>query len=42
MSKKIRIPKLLAHLDVIYEYIKTHDQAEFKQISDDTGIQPKE
>lgn len=42
MSPKTRIPKLMAHRDVIYEYIKTHDQAEFKQISDDTGIQTKE
>ncbi len=42
MAKKIRIPKLLAHRDVIYEYIKTHDQVEFQQISKETGIDEKE
>ena len=42
MSKKIRIPKLLAHRDVIYEYIKTHDQVEFQEISGATGIDPME
>ena len=42
MSKKIRIPKLLVHRDVIYEYIKTHDQVEFQEISGATGIAPME
>lgn len=42
MAKKIRIPKLLAHRDVIYEYIKTHDQVEFQEISGATGIDPME
>ena len=42
MSNKIIIPKLLAHRDVIYEYIKTHDQVEFQQISKETGIDEKE
>ena len=42
MSKKIRIPKLLAHRAVIFEYIKAHDQVEFQEISAATGIDPME
>ena len=42
MSPKTRIPKLMAHRDVIYEYIKTHDRVEFQEISVATGIDPME